>query len=147
MIKVKNVSKVFTGKEDIHAVRNVNLDIADGEIYGIIGYSGAGKSTLIRIINQLEKQTSGTVEINNVNMSELSKKELMVQRQKIGMIFQHFNLLWSRTIEDNIALPLEIAGVSKEKQKEKVHHLIELVALREEKKLIQANYLVVRNSG
>ena len=130
MIQLKDIIKTFTTKgEDIHAVRNVTLDINDGEIFGIIGYSGAGKSTLVRIINQLEKQDSGEVIINGTDIGKLSDSELRKERQKIGMIFQHFNLLWSRTVEENIAFPLEIAKVSKEERQKRVDELIKLVGL------------------
>ena len=130
MIELKNIIKTFeTKNEDIHAVKGVSLTINDRDIYGIIGFSGAGKSTLVRIINQLEKQTSGEVLIDGTDIGKLSKKELNVKRQKIGMIFQHFNLLWSRTVRGNIELPLEIAGVPKDKRSEKVLKLISLVGL------------------
>ena len=130
MIQLRNIIKTFTTKDkDIHAVRNVTLDIHDGEIYGIIGYSGAGKSTLVRIINQLEKQDSGEVIINGTDISKLSEKELRENRQKIGMIFQHFNLLWSRTVAENIEFPLEIARVGKEERKNRVSELVKLVGL------------------
>ncbi|MBR3839873.1 MAG: ATP-binding cassette domain-containing protein [Erysipelotrichales bacterium] len=130
MIQLKDIIKIFTTKgEDIHAVRNVTLDINDGEIFGIIGYSGAGKSTLVRIINQLEKQDSGEVIINGTDIGKLKDSELRKERQKIGMIFQHFNLLWSRTVEENIAFPLEIAKVGKEERQKRVDELIKLVGL------------------
>ena len=130
MIQLKDIIKTFTTKgEDIHAVRNVTLDINDGEIFGIIGYSGAGKSTLVRIINQLEKQDSGEVIINGTDIGKLKDSELRKERQKIGMIFQHFNLLWSRTVEENIAFPLEIAKVGKEERQKRVDELIKLVGL------------------
>ena len=107
MIELKNVHKVFQVKQtEIHAVHGVNLTIHDGEIFGIIGYSGAGKSTLIRIINQLETQNEGEVLIDGEDISKLSKKDLRNRRMKMGMIFQHFNLLWSRTVAENIELPL-----------------------------------------
>ena len=115
MIELKHIVKVFeTKNDDIHAVNGVDLTIHDGEIYGIIGYSGAGKSTLVRIVNQLERQSAGDVIIDGRTMQNLSKNELRQERQKIGMIFQHFNLLWSRTVQKNIELPLEFAGVPKD---------------------------------
>ncbi|NCB33700.1 MAG: ATP-binding cassette domain-containing protein [Erysipelotrichia bacterium] len=130
MIEIRNVTKIFKTKEEsIHAVNGVSLKIDDGEIFGIIGYSGAGKSTLIRMINQLERQSAGDVIIDGRTMSDLSKKELREERQKIGMIFQHFNLLWSRTVLQNIELPLEFAGVPKEQRTAKARHLINLVGL------------------
>ena len=131
MIELKNITKVFhTQKGDINACKDVNLTIRDGEILGVIGYSGAGKSTLVRIINQLEKQTSGKVIIDGNDITSLSAKSLRDKRTKIGMIFQHFNLLWSRTVQKNIELPLEIAGLSKEQRTKKSKELIELVGLQ-----------------
>lgn len=131
MIELKNINKTFqTKKGSLHACRNVNLTIDDGEIFGVIGYSGAGKSTLVRIINQLEKQTSGDVIIDGENISQFDAKHLRHKRTEIGMIFQHFNLLWSRTVQKNIELPLEIAGVKKEERKKRARELIELVGLK-----------------
>lgn len=130
MIEIKNVSKIYQNKmQTIKAVEDVSLTIQDGEIYGIIGYSGAGKSTLLRMINSLEKPTQGTVWIDQENISDLNKKALNQARTKIGMIFQHFNLLWSRTVIENIELPLEIAGVSLDKRRVRAKELIELVGL------------------
>lgn len=130
MIELKNIVKTFSGKgNDIHAVKGVDLTIQDHEIFGIIGYSGAGKSTLVRLLNQLEKQTSGEVIIDGEDISNLSASELRKQRMKTGMIFQHFNLLWSRTVAGNIELPLEIAGVEKQERKRRVNELIKLVGL------------------
>lgn len=131
MIEFKDVSKTFDAKEgQVAAVRDVNLTIPDGKIYGIVGYSGAGKSTIIRMLNGLEFPTTGSVTINNTEISKLKGKALREQRLKIGMIFQHFNLLWSRTVFDNVAFPLEIAKVPKAQRKEKVLRLIELVGLK-----------------
>lgn len=131
MIELRHIQKVFhTPKGDIHACQDVNLTIQTGEIFGVIGYSGAGKSTLVRIINQLEKQTSGEVIIDGEDISLLNPKDLRKKRTKMGMIFQHFNLLWSRTVQKNIELPLEIAGVDKEIRKKKTRELIELVGLQ-----------------
>ncbi len=130
MIEIKNVTKTFQTKEDaVHAVNGVSLTIRDGEIYGIIGYSGAGKSTLVRLINQLEKCTAGDVIIDGTSMRGLSKKELNAKRMKIGMIFQHFNLMWSRTVLKNIELPLELAGVPKAEREAKAMELVQLVGL------------------
>ena len=131
MIELKHITKIFhTQKGDIKACQDVNLTIQNGEIFGVIGYSGAGKSTLVRIINQLETQTSGDVIIDGENISQLSASALRFKRMKIGMIFQHFNLLWSRTVQKNIELPLEIAGLDKETRKQKAKELIELVGLQ-----------------
>ena len=132
MITLSNVSKIFrsnAGTASVQAVDAVNVNIKEGEIYGIIGYSGAGKSTLIRMLNGLEKPTEGSVTVAGREVSRIKGAELRKARQEISMIFQHFNLLWSRTVFDNIAFPLEIAGVPKEKRKERVNELIKLVGL------------------
>lgn len=130
MIQLQGVTKTFHTKDkEIQAVKECSLTIHDGEIFGIIGYSGAGKSTLVRMLNALEKPTSGKVLIDGINISALEGNALRQKRMKIGMIFQHFNLLWSRTVERNIELPLEIAGVPKETRKERVKELIHLVGL------------------
>ena len=128
MIRIEKVSKDFHIKQNIvHAVDNVSLEIADKEIYGIIGFSGAGKSTLVRCINLLERPTSGKVFVSGKEVTALSPVELRAARKKIGMIFQHFNLMPSRTVADNIAYPLYGSGLSKEEIKKKVEHLLELV--------------------
>ena len=130
MIRVENVSKTYTGKQGtVEAVKDVSLEIGVGEIFGIIGFSGAGKSTLIRLLNGLETVTSGHIYIYGKDITTLKRKELLKERQKIAMIFQHFNLLWSRTVEENIAFSLEIAGVPKAERKAKVAELIDLVGL------------------
>lgn len=130
MIELKNLSKRFqTDKGVLTAVDDVSLSIASGEIFGIIGYSGAGKSTLIRLLNGLEKPTAGSVEIREQKISAIRGTELRKARQKVSMIFQHFNLLWSRTVKENIEFPLEIAGVSKQERSSRALELIELVGL------------------
>ena len=130
MIRVENVSKTYTGKQGtVEAVKDVSLEISRGEIFGVICFSGAGKSTLIRLLNGLETVTSGHIYINEKDITTLKRKELLKERQKIAMIFQHFNLLWSRTVEENIAFSLEIAGVPKAERKAKVAELIDLVGL------------------
>ena len=132
MIVLKDVNKTFTIKDkQITAVQDVNLTIADKEIYGIIGFSGAGKSTLVRCINLLERPTSGSVMVNGVDMLSLSPKELREQRKKIGMIFQQFNLMPSRTVAQNIALPIENSGLSKEEIVQKVNKLLAFVELED----------------
>lgn len=132
MIRLENVSKTFTdSNKEVHAVNNVSLTINDGDIFGIIGFSGAGKSTLVRCINLLEKPTEGKVFVDDAEITALSGKELRKARKKIGMIFQHFNLMPSRTIFGNVAYPLRGSGLSKEEIKEKVHHLLELVGIPE----------------
>ncbi len=131
MIDILNVNKNYSTKSaDITAVDDVSLHIESGEIFGVIGYSGAGKSTLIRLLNGLEEPTSGDITIGDDTINRLSKKDLRQKRQKVSMIFQHFNLLWSRTVEENISFPLEIAGVPKKERKQRAQELIELVGLK-----------------
>lgn len=130
MIVLNHIKKIFdTNAGRVTAVDSVNLSIRKGEIFGIIGYSGAGKSTLIRMLNLLERPTEGTVTIDGKDLTKISSKELRLARQQIGMVFQHFNLLWSRTVFENIAFSLEIAGVKKEEIKPRVLELIQLVGL------------------
>ena len=132
MIVLKDINKTFTIKDkQVTAVQDVNLTIADKEIYGIIGFSGAGKSTLVRCINLLERPTSGSVMVNGVDMLSLSSKALREQRKKIGMIFQQFNLMPSRTVAQNIALPIENSGLSKEEIAQKVNKLLAFVELED----------------
>ena len=135
MIELKDLTKEFkTSKAEVFAVRDVNLTIQNGEVFGIIGFSGAGKSTLVRCINLLERPTSGSVIINGVDLTRLSTKELREARKKIGMIFQQFNLLSQRTVEANIRYPLEIAGVKREAADARVKELLELVDLTDKAK-------------
>ncbi|QIZ10475.1 methionine ABC transporter ATP-binding protein [Priestia megaterium] len=130
MISIKNVQKIFPSKQgQLRAVDDVNLEIQEGEIFGVIGYSGAGKSTLIRMLNGLELPTDGTVTVAGRVISKIKGSELRKARQEISMIFQHFNLLWSRTVSENIAFPLEIAGVNGPQRKKRVDELIKLVGL------------------
>ncbi|MDP5254201.1 MULTISPECIES: methionine ABC transporter ATP-binding protein MetN [unclassified Vibrio] len=130
MIEINHVNKVFSlGNKDIHALKNINLQIPQGTIFGVIGSSGAGKSTLIRCVNMLEAPSSGSIKVDGVDLTELSASELSRARRNIGMIFQHFNLLSSRTVFDNVALPLELAGQSSDKIKQRVTDLLELVGL------------------
>ena len=132
MLLLKDVSKTFTTKEgEVKAVRNVNLKIEDGEIFGLIGFSGAGKSTLIRLINLLERPTAGKIYVDDTELTALNEKELRQIRKKIGMIFQHFNLMRSRTIFDNVAYPLKGCGLSKQQIKDKVTRLLQLVELQD----------------
>lgn len=131
MIEIKEVSKIYDLKNrKVVAVDNVSLSINDGDIFGIIGYSGAGKSTLVRMINQLETQDKGKILIDGHELNKLSPKQLRQLRTKIGMIFQHFNLLWSRTVSENIELALQIAGIKdKHKRQQRVKELVDLVGL------------------
>lgn len=131
MIELKDINKVFKDKNqnEFYAAKDVNLKINDGEIFGIIGFSGAGKSTVVRCINLLGRPTSGQVIVNGKNLLELSAKELREERKKIGMIFQHFNLMPSRTVFENIAFPLKHSGLSKKQVQQKVCELLTLVEL------------------
>lgn len=130
MISIKNVKKIFSTKQgNVTAVTDVDLEIKEGEIFGVIGYSGAGKSTLIRMLNGLEIPTGGTVTVADKQISHIKGADLRNARQEISMIFQHFNLLWSRTVRENIAFPLEIAGIPKRKRQQRVDELIRLVGL------------------
>ncbi len=135
MIEIRNLKKVYhSDTGDVLALEDVNLNINKGEIYGIIGLSGAGKSTLIRCMNLLEKPTSGTIKIDGQDITALSGADLRQLRSSLGMIFQHFNLLMQRNVEDNIAFPLEIAKVPKSEIKERVKELLELVGLADKAK-------------
>ena len=135
MIELKNLSKIYdNGKTRVEAVKDINLTIEDGDIFGIIGLSGAGKSTLIRCINFLEKPTEGQVIFDGVDLGAISHKELLKKRQSMSMIFQNFNLLSQRTALDNICYPLEIAGNSKNEAREKARKLLAIVGLSDKEK-------------
>lgn len=132
MIELKDISKTFrTAAGEVHAVRDVNLAVKPGEIFGIIGFSGAGKSTLVRCINLLEEPTEGRVIVNGQDLTALTERDLRRARQKIGMIFQHFNLMPSRTVFGNIAYPLKNSGLSKDEIALKVRNLLKLVGMGE----------------
>lgn len=140
MIELKNISKVFYKKNvGIHALSDINLTVAEGRVYGIIGSSGAGKSTLIRCVNLLERPTSGDVLLNGVNLTLLEPNALAKVRRQMGMIFQHFNLLSSRTVFGNVAFPLELINSPKQVIQEKVLELLELVGLSNKKDDYPAN--------
>ena len=130
MIRLENISKEFVvdGKT-VHAVKDVTIEIAKGQIFGIIGFSGAGKSTLVRCINLLERPTSGKVFLEDTELTALPYKKLREARQKIGMIFQSFNLMPSRTVYENIELPLKHNGYPKDKRKQRIEELLSLVEL------------------
>ncbi|GBG95596.1 methionine ABC transporter ATP-binding protein [Ligilactobacillus salitolerans] len=130
MIELRGISKTFQTKEgEVKAVKNIDLTIQSGEVYGIVGFSGAGKSTLVRMLNGLETPTAGEVLIDGKRVDNLAGKQLRIQRKKIGMIFQHFNLLWSRTVLENIMFPMELSGLSKAERIKKAKNLAELVGL------------------
>lgn len=130
MIKLEHIEKIYPSKKgNVIGVDDVSLHIKSGEIYGIVGYSGAGKSTLLRCINLLERPTSGEIQIDGVNLTALSLKELRQARQSIGMIFQGFHLVSSKTAAENIAFSLKVAGMPPEERNERVRELLELVGL------------------
>ncbi len=130
MIEIKNISKTFHQKnKSFTALSDVSLDVEEGDILGIIGFSGAGKSTLIRTVNLLEKPDKGNIIVNGTDLIKLSSRQLSRERKKIGMIFQHFNLLSSRTVFGNIALPLELDHVPKSEITKKVNELLQIVGL------------------
>ena len=132
MIKLEHISKTFGDTGDgVHAVKDVSLEIGDGEIFGIIGFSGAGKSTLVRCINLLERPTSGSITVNGQKLTALSEKELRQARKKISMIFQGFNLLMQRTCLKNVCFPMELSGVPKAQAEKKALELLDLVGLKE----------------
>ncbi|MED1555132.1 methionine ABC transporter ATP-binding protein [Bacillus paramycoides] len=143
MISFNNVSKVYeSGGQSVHAVEDVTLSVEKGEIFGIIGFSGAGKSTLLRLVNMLERPTAGTISIDDKDITSLSTKELRKLRQRIGMIFQSFNLFNSRTVFGNIAYPLKLAKLLKNEIKERVNELLKFVGLED-----KANYYPEQLSG
>lgn len=133
MVELIDLNKKY--QNGIHAVKNINLKIEKNDIFGIIGFSGAGKSSLIRMINRLEEPSSGTILIDGKDITKLNKNELKEERKKIGMIFQHFNLLDSKTVEQNIAFSLEICKWEKNKIKERVKELLALVSLEDKAKM------------
>ena len=132
MIELKNLCKTYTSAAgDVEALRDINLSIEDGEIFGIIGLSGAGKSTLVRCINLLERPTSGSVIIDGQDITTLPRPELLRMRRSISMIFQGFNLLEQRSVLRNVTFPLEIAGVKRQAAREKAMELLKVVGLEE----------------
>lgn len=134
LIEIFNISKNFSnGKSQIDAVKNVSLKINKGEIFGIIGLSGAGKSTLIRCLNRLEDPTEGNIFIDGVDLMQLSKEDLRKERKEIGMIFQHFNLLYQKTVYENIAFPLQLEKMEKIKIDDRVNELLDYVDLKDKK--------------
>ncbi|MBS6285761.1 MULTISPECIES: methionine ABC transporter ATP-binding protein MetN [Haemophilus] len=140
MIKLNNITKIFTlPDKKLTALDNVSLHVPKGQICGVIGASGAGKSTLIRCVNLLERPTHGAVLIDDVDLTQLSDAELVKTRRQIGMIFQHFNLLTSRTVFENVALPLELENKSKAEIQEKTTALLALVGLSDKHNVYPAN--------
>ena len=129
-LEVHNLCKTFTARNgSVEALKGVSLSIGKGEIFGVIGLSGAGKSTLVRCMNLLERPDSGDVLLNGESLLKLSKEQLRLRRQKIGMIFQHFNLLEQQTVLENVCFPLEIRGIPRKERREKALELLEKVGL------------------
>lgn len=131
MIHFVNVHKTYPGNPPVEALKGINLHIERGDIYGVVGFSGAGKSSLIRCINLLERPSSGDIRIDGTSLLSLAPKELREKRRKIGMIFQQFNLLNSKTVYENVAMPLRLADTAREKIAEKVNELLSFVGLKE----------------
>ena len=142
IIQIKNVTKTFIGKDNqVEALKGISLDINKGDIYGIIGMSGAGKSTLVRCLNYLEKPTTGTVVVEDQDLSTLTEAELRKVRTGIAMIFQHFNLLMQRSVLDNVCFPMEIVGVKKQAARKRAMELLEIVGLKEKGRLLSFSAL------
>lgn len=134
-VKIRELTKTFrTQNGDVEVLKGIDLDVEKGDIFGVIGFSGAGKSTLLRCLNRLESLDSGSVTINGIEISSLDKERLLEERRKIGIIFQQFNLFDSGTVFDNVAFPLEVAGVPKKRIKERVEEILELVELSDKRR-------------
>ena len=139
-IHLNKVSKTYHLKgRTVEALKETSLDIEDGEIFGLIGYSGAGKSTLLRLINLLEESSTGTVMVKGENLTQLSKNELRVKRQKIGMIFQQFNLIESKTVYDNIEFVLKASKYDKKQVPKRIKELLDLVGLSDKSEILASN--------
>ena len=135
MIEFQQVTKTFqTKKQTVEALKGIDLTVEKGDIFGVVGYSGAGKSTLIRLVNLLERPSAGQVIVDGQPLTELKPKQLRAEKKKIGMIFQHFNLLNSKTVFDNVAMPLVLAGTPRKKIKDRVEELLEFVGLADKAK-------------
>ena len=134
-LEIRNLCKTFSAKNgSVEALKGVSLSIGKGEIFGVIGLSGAGKSTLVRCMNLLERPDSGEVLLNGESLLALNKEQLRLRRQKIGMIFQHFNLLEQQTVLENVCFPLEIRGIPKKERREKALELLDKVGLADKAK-------------
>lgn len=135
VIKFQQVTKSFQNKKQtFEALKGIDLTVEKGDIFGVVGYSGAGKSTLIRLVNLLERPTSGQVIVDGQSFTELKPKQLRAEKKKIGMIFQHFNLLNSKTVFDNVAIPLVLSGASKSSIQARVEELLEFVGLADKER-------------
>ncbi|MDR1713633.1 MAG: methionine ABC transporter ATP-binding protein [Coriobacteriales bacterium] len=132
-IRIENLTKTFRSRsrkgQDVEVLRDIDLEIASGDIFGIVGFSGAGKSTLLRCINRLEEPDSGSIHIGDEEITAMPQRDLLVFRRKLGMIFQQFNLLEARTVEGNVSFPLEVARLGKAQIAERVGEILELVGL------------------
>ena len=130
LLTVKNLRKTFAQeKEAIHAVNGVSFHVDKGEIYGLIGLSGAGKSTLVRCLNLLERPDSGEIWFDGIDLTKQNEAVVREKRREMGMIFQHFNLFMRKTVEDNVAYPLRIAGRDRSESKKRAHELIDYIGL------------------
>ena len=148
MIRFEHLSKTFQTKDGaFEALKDVSFEIEKGDIYGVIGYSGAGKSTLIRMVNALERPTSGKIFVEDKDIGSLSAKELRSLRKGIGMIFQQFNLLESKTIYDNVAIALKLNGTPKKDIEARVNELLEFVELSDKKSYYPGSSPADRNSA
>lgn len=135
MIEFQNVKKVYTSKgQNVEALKGIDFTVEKGDIFGVVGYSGAGKSTLIRLVNLLEQPSEGKIIVNGKELTSLKAKELRLEKKKIGMIFQHFNLLNSKTVFDNVAMPLVLSGTPSKQIKERVEELLAFVGLADKAK-------------
>ncbi len=134
MITFKNIAKTYIkDKQQLDALQDINLHINQGDIFGFIGYSGAGKSTLIRLVNQLEKPTTGEVIVNGINLADQNHADIRAHKKSIGMIFQHFNLLETKTVAQNIAMPLILSGINKQEIDQRVDDILAYVELSDKK--------------
>ena len=146
MIEFRNINKVFRKKnETVYALKNVSFTIKKQDIFGVIGYSGAGKSTLVRLVNQLEIPTQGQVIVNGKQINTYNERELREVKKDIGMIFQHFNLLNSKSVYKNVAMPLILSGKSKSEIQKEVNNILEFVGLSDKKINFLMSYQVVKS--
>ncbi|VED33604.1 ABC transporter ATP-binding protein [Staphylococcus warneri] len=146
MIEFRNINKVFRKKnETVYALKNVSFTIKKQDIFGVIGYSGAGKSTLVRLVNQLEIPTQGQVIVNGKQINTYNERELREVKKDIGMIFQHFNLLNSKSVYKNVAMPLILSGKNKSEIQKEVNNILEFVGLSDKKINFLMSYQVVKS--
>ena len=141
-IKIRGLNKFYQSQgQKLHALKEINLDIPQGKILGIIGKSGAGKSSLLRTLNGLEQVNTGSIHIHQQNIAELSHAELIQTRQRIGMIFQHFNLMSAKTVWENVALPLKVSNYNKADIDQRVNEVLALVGLADKSNYYPHNFL------